>query len=190
MKRVDLDLLKITLEDVAAALARESRPRNRKRIHAIRLILEGKTVPQAANAVRVSETSVRRYLKLVREYGPSALVYDGYDQRRRNPLALSEIPTLRAGIAGALAREPTWRARKRLLAVDKVLAGEPIPGVAAEEGVTPNVVRTWLGLARNYGVGALIEAPRIRGKEARLAALRARTGNQSPSEIHLGDAPR
>ena len=168
MSRVDLHLLKITNADVEAALAQEHRPGMRKRILAVKMVLEGKTTVHAGRVVKVHERTVRNWLRMVRRYGCTALAFDGRSGPRKKPIGLHQLHALREQIAAALTQPMNRHVRMRLLAVDLVLAGTPVLSVATEARVSPISLRYWIAQAWEKGVDGV-----IRVSEGRSARRRA-----------------
>lgn len=156
MSRVDLNLLKITREEIEFALEAERRSWVRKRLTAVREVLDGSTEVHAAKMAKISCTSVQRCLRRVREAGFAGLVYDGRVEPRSKPMKPPEMDRLREEIAAVLKRKPRWLVRRRLLAVDAVLAGNLLHRTATETHVKPSTLRSWIATARRRGVGALL----------------------------------
>jgi transposase len=156
MSRVELKLLRITREEIDFALEAERRSWARKRLVAVREVLGGSTELHAAKVAKVSCGSVQRYLRRVRESGFASLVYDGRIGRRSKPMRPPEINKLREEISGILERKPSRKERRRLLAVDAVLAGNAPDKMAAEARVTLNTLRSWVAVARKRGMRALL----------------------------------
>jgi transposase len=165
MSRVDLKLLKITREEIEFALGVERPSLVRKRLVAVREVLGGNTELHAAKVAKVSCGTVQRCLRRVRESGFAGLVYDGRVGRRSKPLKPPEINKLREEIRTALERKPSRNERRRLLAVDAVVAGNALDKTAAEARVTLNTLRSWVAVARKRGIVALLR--RNSGKRRR-----------------------
>jgi transposase len=156
MSRVDLKLLKITREEIEFALEAERRWWVRRRLLAMREVLGGSTELDAAKVAKVSCTSVQRCLRRVRESGFAGLVYDGRVEPRSKPMKLAEKSNLREEIRSALERKPSRNERRRLLAVDAVLAGNLLHRTATETRVRPITLRNWIAAARKRGIRALL----------------------------------
>jgi transposase len=156
MSRVDLKLLEITREEIDFALEVERRSWVRKRLTAVSKILDGSTEVHAAKVTKVSCTSVQRWLRRVRESGFSGLVYDGRVEPRGKPIKPPEINKLREEIRTILKHKPSRIERRRLLAVDAVLAGNVLHKTATETRVNATTLRNWVAAARKRGVQALL----------------------------------
>jgi transposase len=156
VSRVDLKSLKITREEIDFALGAERRSWVRKRLTAVRKVLDGSTEVHAAKLAKVSCGSVQRYLRLVRESGFAGVVYDGRVEPRSKPIKQPEINKLREEIRTVLRRKPSRSERRRLLAVDAVLAGNVLHRTAAETRVRPTTLRNWIAAARKRGIKALL----------------------------------
>lgn len=67
----------------------------------------------------------------------------------------SAIPAIRDEIKEALADERDWRIRKRLVAIDAVLAGETFEAAGAIAQVTPRSISRWLAILQSGGLAGL-----------------------------------
>jgi transposase len=66
-------------------------------------------------------------------------------------------PAARAAISAALHRQPGWKLRSRLHAVDAVLAGQPPEAVAAMASVKPWTLHDWIAQIRDEGIAAALK---------------------------------
>jgi transposase len=157
MRRINLKSAHATKKQIDDHLACERRPRVRRRLEAVRKILEGKTPAQAAYATGSSDSSVERWLRMVRRSGCAALLVD---RRGRPPAPAPTPPQVRATreeIAAALKRRPEWRLRLRLIAIALALSGKM--GEAADRAhVRPRTVKDWLHLLRRIGIVKALES--------------------------------
>jgi transposase len=157
MQAIDLTSLGITREGVNATLARVKQKWVRKRLVAILAVLDGKSSAQAARTARTTESSVRRWLRELRQWGLQSLLLDdrhGYPKRKMSP---NEVEDARREIEAALKRRPERRMRQRLLAIHAALSGKPVEEAAALAVVRTNTVRDWLHLVRRDGIVQTLE---------------------------------
>ena len=142
----------ITEEELAAALVAERRPWARKRLIAIRALIEGQSRRAAARTARTSADSVRVWIEQVREGG-----FVGLLRRARTFRATPEQDrSVVSEIEAALAQEDRPWARNRLAAVHALLSGQSVQAVARAAGAAPTNVHRWLKLLRRGGCSALL----------------------------------
>jgi transposase len=152
----DLNSLGVTLHEVNAALARETRRRVRKRLIAIGGLLAGQSIQRAAATAKTTPKWVECWLQRVRQSGLPSLLRD----RRRRPckreLTPAELHETRRTIAAALERPLRSQVRTRLTAVDMVLSGQAVADTAARAVVTPQTVQQWVRLVTTLGIRAAL----------------------------------
>ena len=146
---IDLNSLSFILPEVDAALAEEERPRVRKRLIAVRSVMEGRSLTAAAAAVGVHQTTVSQWLSKVRRSGLRSLLCN----RRVLPprMAAQQIAAARRAIQAALARPRTERTRRCLTAIRLALAGQTYEAMTHAH-VTRVTINRWLKEIRRFGV--------------------------------------
>jgi transposase len=169
----ELGLLGITTDGVEAALARELRKRVRKRLRALAALVAGQSLEQAAAAAETSPPYVESWLRRVRRSGFSSLLVDRRRSQARRVMTADEIGRTREGIAVALGGPLQRVVRARLVAVDRVLAGEPVEAAAARVVVLAETVRTWVRLVRRQGIDETLAQWEGRERRARALAISA-----------------
>jgi transposase len=165
-----LDLLTLTSHELDIALAQEKRARVRRRLLAVKKVLGGMSRKQAAKSVKAGIGSVDRWLRIARQLGCAVLVSDGKELPRKRRMNRAEAALARAKLQDALQQTIHWRARKRLVAVDQMLAGKAPLVVAREACVTPHTVRQWLTRLQSEGVGALLGTAKMRLQDPLIVA--------------------
>jgi len=156
MRSSDLKSLGVSEDEVKAALARERRRGVRRRLVAIREILAGKSITQAARAAKATWRSVDRWLEQVRRSGFQSLLVDGRHGHAKPRMKPSEVEQTRRQIAAALARQLKSQVRERLTAIDAVLSGRSMDEAAASARVLPDAVTRWLRVISRDGVDAAV----------------------------------
>jgi transposase len=151
-----INSLGVTLHEVNATLARETRRRVRKRLIAMGALLTGQSIQRAAATAKTTVKCVECWLQRVRRSGFSSLLRD----RRRRPckreLAPAEVRETRRAIAAALQRPLQHQIRTRLTAVDMALAGRAVEDAAARAVVMPKTVQQWLRFVASVGIDAAL----------------------------------
>jgi transposase len=143
-----------TVNELSAALSRETRPRKRKRLVALQTVLRAASAEEAARAMSVANASIARWVTRAQAGGLAAVLT--YLPRRPPPITQEFITAVRAEIATALGRPLRRRLKSRLEAIDAVLAGEPVEMAAALGGVTLPTFKKWLVHIRQFGITALL----------------------------------
>ena len=157
-------------QEIDAALKHEPPLLLRKRLIAVKAVLEGQSLAAAARTTGATPTSVARWVDQVREGGAAALLRDAR-RRAASPLPLTPplardpadpafagspatpftLPISRTDIAAALAWEKRPAARKRLLAVQRVLCGDSVTDAARATKMKPSTLLRWLRLVQQSG---------------------------------------
>jgi transposase len=119
---------------------------------AIREILAGKSITQAARAAKADWGSVYRWLKQIRRFGFQSLLVDGRHGHAKRTMKPSEVEQTRRQIAAALAQQLKSQVRERLTAIDAVLSGVLIDDAAAAVRVQPDTVRDWVRAVTRDGI--------------------------------------
>jgi transposase len=157
MTESHLNSLGVTLHEVNAALARETRPRVRKRLVAIGALLTGQSIQQAAATAKTTPKWVQSWLQRVRRSGFPSLLRD---RRRPRPskreLTTAELHETRRVIAAALKRPLPHQVRTRLAAIDMVLSGHMVEEAAARALVMPKTVQQWVRFITYVGIDAAL----------------------------------
>jgi transposase len=149
----ELGLLRITADVIEAALAREPHKRVRRRLRAVAALVAGQSLEQAAAAGETSRVHIEAWLSRLRRSGlPSLLV----DHRRSRIMTADEVSRTRDAIAAALGRPLKRAVRARLVAIEMVLAGEPVDAAAARVVVRPATVKTWVRVVTRQGIAATL----------------------------------
>lgn len=145
-------------KEIAAALSSDQSPWVRKRLLALRAVIEGRTLAAAARAAKTDRTSVRRWRRQLQEQGCAALLDDSrMGGSRLHRMTREEIVAARQEIGAALAGEQRARVRKRLIAVQAALSGETLSAAASAAGAYPSSVDRWLLRMRQSGCAALLQ---------------------------------
>jgi transposase len=150
------DSLGVTLHEVNAALARETRRRVRKRLIAMGALLAGQSIPHAAATAKTTPKRVECWLQRVRQSGFPSLLRD----RRRRPckreLTPAELHETRHAIKAALEGPLQHHVRTRLIAVDMVLSGHALEDAACRALVLPAAVKGWLRGITHHGIDSVL----------------------------------
>jgi putative transposase len=155
---IDLKSLPITRAELETALTGETRAWVRKRLIAIRAVINGQSPTGAALAAGASAAGVCKWLRRVQQHGCAALLRDGRAERHNSPPLMPEqVSAVRAEIAVALKRRPRWKLMNRLRAIDAALAGQPREAAAAVGSVKPGTLNYWIAQIRHKGVAATLE---------------------------------
>jgi Homeodomain-like domain len=142
----------VSLEDVNRHLACEHRPVMRKRLRALRMLLKGATVGRAAKAANVSKMTVEAWLRIARAWGCSGLLAVA------KPLGIQtalDNATVREQIRIALEGKLSLRLRKRLMAIDRLLAGERPEEVSGEMRIHGGALQTWIAEVRRTALSEI-----------------------------------
>lgn len=187
MRHRELESLGVSQDTVKAALAHERRRGVRRRLVAISNILAGKTIKQAARAVKATRGSVEQWLTQVGQAGLQSLRRDRRRRYQKREMTRAQVEESRREIAAALKRSLKPQVRSRLAAIEMVLSGEPIDDAAVSARVRPNTVKAWLRavtydgfartLARWEGVGAKVHPRLLDANPTALRELAAREEN-------------
>jgi transposase len=150
-----LDRLLPTAHELDIALTQETRPYARKRLRALKLLLAGRHPEDIARLVKTSRTSVDRWIAMARQSGWRSILRDRRGQKPKLPIAAHASERMRRqireGLEGAIDRVT----RTRLIAVDRVLSGNPVEAAARAANVKPNTVMSWLAKVEHGGIAAL-----------------------------------
>lgn len=152
MRGIDLKSFGVSQGEVKAALARERRPGVRRRLVAIRRILAGSSIKQAAHAARATPGSVDRWLGQIQQSGFQSLLVDGRHGHAKRRMKPGQVKETRQQIATALAGPLKPQVRARLIAIDTVLSSRSIDEAAAAARVLPNTVKDWLRVVTGDGI--------------------------------------
>jgi Helix-turn-helix domain len=162
--------LGISAIELSHCLENEHRPHIRRRLRALRLLLAGAPLERAAKAANIDKPVFEVWLWLLRNGGSAALLRDDEQLNRLRPpetdrgeigrlfpygFSKAQVELLRRQIGEALERSEDLRVRRRLVAVDRVLAGENRKDVAEEMWISAAAIRSWFALIRKEGVEAL-----------------------------------
>jgi transposase len=179
-------LIHVSRKELSAALRREQRPRIRKRLLALRVVLDGQTSAVAARAARTTTTFVNHWIQRAWQEGLASVLRPQAYARRRNAMATEQTTSMRAEIAAASARCPYGRLRSRLRAIDAFLAGQHAAEAAIIAQVKAGTLLGWLRFIRKLGITAALtrwQAPR-KPQRAELHADPARV--RALAAIHSG----
>lgn len=144
--------LPITKKELAAALAAELRPWVRKRLAAIRAVIDGQNLTDAAVVAGATTGGVCKWGRQARHGGCRALLRDGRVERHHLPLMTPEqVTATRRDIQTALAGPLAGRQRQRLAAMQFALSGQ-IHQAAAAAHVKLTTVARWLFKLRRHGI--------------------------------------
>jgi transposase len=146
------DLYKIG-EELEAALAYEHEPWIRTRLLTLRALLGGHSPKEAAAMNGVGTASARRWVKRARAGGLAAVLAD---RPRKRPIT-RDVVAARAEIAVALQRNLPWKLRKRLQAIDAVLADQSLEAAAAIASVKVGMLYGWIREIRERGVAVALK---------------------------------
>jgi transposase len=144
--------LPITRGEIDAALAAEFRLWARKRLIAIRALIEGQSQRAAARAARTDADSVRVWIEQVREGGCAGLLRRARTFRATPDQDLSAAREIKA----ALSHEDRPWAHCRLAAVHALLSGQSVQAASRAAGTAPANVHRWLKRLRSGGLSALL----------------------------------
>ena len=162
--------LGINPAELSHCLENEHRPHVRRRLRALRLLLAGASLKRAAKAANIDKPVFEVWLWLLRKVGSAALLRDDEQLNRLRPpetdrgevgrifpygFSKEQVELFRRRIGEALERSRDLRIRKRLVAVDRVLAGEKRDEVAEEMWISAAAIQRWFALIRKDGVDAL-----------------------------------
>jgi transposase len=167
-------LVSISRREVEAALRREPRERIRRRLVAIRAILQGKSKRQAYEAANATRGSLDRWLKQLREGGLQALVLERRAGRHATPSVEKppRLPKVNADpktLRELAARERNPRIRKRMLALACVAEGTSPLTVAVKMKVAHSVVLERVRRFQEEGLAGLQDRPPF-GRPRKLTA--------------------
>jgi len=141
-----------TITKIEAALVTETRPWVTRRLNAVVMVLGGRKQADVARELGASEPSISAWMRIVKTSGWRAITRHGKSETCRRELNLAQ---LQPDIQAALQHETNPLIRKRLGAVDRLLAGEPGAHVARDMDVTPHALRYWLRRLQREGIAAL-----------------------------------
>jgi transposase len=164
MRAIDLNSLGITRDEVKAALARERRPRFRRRLIAVCRALAGNSIKQAARAAKATPADVDRWLERVRRSGFQSLLRDTRRSQPKYKMTPDQLEAMRRDIAAALQQPLKPQVRSRLVAMDMVLSGEPMDEAARSAHVFPRTLGTWLRDAIRDGFAPTLARWESQGK--------------------------
>jgi transposase len=156
MKEDDPISLGVTLHEINAALARETRRRVRKRLVAIGALLTGQSIQRAAVTAKTTPKRVECWLQRVRQSGFPSLLCDWRRRACKRELTPADKHETQRAIAAALQRPLRHQIRTRLAAIDMVLSGRPIEEATASARVLSNTVRAWVRLFARLGIEQLL----------------------------------
>ena len=164
----------IPRKELQRALRRKLPSRVRKRLVAVRVIVDGATVRQAARVVAVTTGTIKLWLKKARQSGLQSLLRDGYFHPRTGVMTADQAKAARREIATALEGELKPEHRSRLTAIDMVLAGQAIEAAARFALVREQTVKVWLSRVKHDGIAPMLRKrkPSARKLDADPAALR------------------
>lgn len=129
----------------------------RKRLAAVRAILDGKGVWEAAAIARATPASVRVWTKLFEDGGLEALLRDRRQGRYQQVKALAiERPKLAEQIKERIRREKRPWARGRLHAVRAALQGRTLNYAAGLADIHPSRVVAWLDWLERGGIDEVL----------------------------------
>lgn len=154
MSRIHAKRLGISQAEVSRYLSTEHRPLMRKRLRTLQMLLKGATVRRAANAANVSVLALETWLRVVRAGGCEGLLTVGQKMLR---IQSARDNALRDQIRAALDSEPSLRLRKRLIAMDRLLAGEKPEHVALDMRVHGGTLELWFAELRKTGLSEIID---------------------------------
>ena len=143
------------LKEIEAALAYERRPKIRRRLRALHLVVLGRLPKQAARLAQTNASAVHRWIRDVEKGGLSAVTRDGPSLR----ISQAEAARMRAAIRAALQEhgdDTTWR---RLMAVDFLILGHPAAAIARQFKRAPHTVKLWLAAFLREGTQGLVGRP-------------------------------
>jgi transposase len=181
VSRVHATRLGVSLKEVRALLATEHHRHARRRLRALEMILSGATIGRAAKAAKTSKAMIEAWLRVVRKGGCSGLLNAAFGVLSEERMSAHETNALREQIRLALMAGVNWRLGKRLMALDRLLAGEDRERVARDACVWPDTLRSWLATVRDKGLSEMIARkdcrarPRDRNLDARQLRAWARS---------------
>jgi transposase len=159
MANIDLKSLGIPENELDSLIGRQRSRLVRKRLMAIRKIMSGANMKQAARYVRVRPASVSRWLRTLQRSGLAGLLIPNRRKLRTTPpIPPDQAQLARQEIAAALKRQPNWRLRLRLGAIDIALSDGPIEEACAFAHVKPTTVKDWLCMIRQGGIVEVLHA--------------------------------
>lgn len=153
----NLQSLGITKAELNDLIRRERSKLVRKRLVALRQIVSGATISQAARHARVRSKSVSRWLQTLRLSGLAALLIPTRNKVRMLTIPTEQLQLVRQEIAAALKRQPNWRLRLRLVAIDTALSGRPAEEAAACAHVQLHTLNRWMGMVRQRGIVEVLQ---------------------------------
>jgi Helix-turn-helix domain len=168
MSRIHSKRLGITLEEISTYLATEHRPLMRKRLRILQMLLRGATVRRAAKAANISVLALESWLRIVRAGGCEGLLTIGPKMLR---IQLARDNALRDQIRAALDGEVSLRLRKRLIAMDRLLAGENPEYVALDMRVHGGTLGKWITEVRKTGLSEILGWKNVTHGEPAAASL-------------------
>jgi transposase len=144
--------------EIEAALSNEPRRWVARRLTVVAMVLKGTKYREIEKQIGVDAASISAWMKIVRASGWRALTRHGrseaYLQKRFDQATRGQ---LRADIQEALQEERDAVVHKRLVAVERLLSGEPSEFVCRDSNVERTTVRRWLQQVEQGGVSALFE---------------------------------
>jgi transposase len=152
-----LILLEITIDELDAALAKEPSAWLCRRLVAVRNVLTGMSIEHAASKADVRPDTVRSWLRLAKNTGIDGLARNRLLERRQRNF--SDLQHARDAMATALAKQPDLRLRKRLVAIDGIIAGLTIRQAANEAQVSRQRLGLWLAAIEERGIGGVLAEP-------------------------------
>jgi transposase len=175
MKRTHKLRLGVSLENVNRHLACEHRPVMRRRLHALQMLVKGATVGRAAKAANVCKMTVEAWLRIVRKWGCSGLLSV---EKPYSSQVVTDEAAAREQIRIALESKVSLRLRKRLVAIDRLLAGQRPEQVAEEMRVQSGTLKLWVDEVRKTGLSEILRWSDLNERDSRnrqLAPSLART---------------
>jgi transposase len=127
--------------------------------------LKGATIRRAAKAAGSNAAAVEGWLRALRNGGPAAFfaappkyAVPGIDPVKflDECADVAETDKLRAQIRSALGGRVGWRLKNRLMAVDRVLAGEQRSEVAQDMSIFTATLGKWIAAVRNEGLAKMV----------------------------------
>jgi transposase len=152
-----IDLKSLPVGEINAALAREIPPWARKRLIAVRAVIEGRSLNAAARAAGAAPTSVGNWLRALQRQGCAALLRDAR-LARPYPLRMTaqQIAATLQEIGSTLMQKQPPRVRKRLIALRALLSGRSLAAAARAVLAKPHSVREWHRRLQRGGCPALL----------------------------------
>jgi transposase len=171
----------------------EARKWVRRRLEALYRISIGHSVDAIAESPCHAH-SIRRWMAIAERSGWRALTLFFSDKdwkpgRKRAPIPETEVLRLRAEIQRLLQTIQGPMENRRLIVVDRILAGQDLVAVARDVAVRPETVRLWMRTLRLDGADALVafqrtpRAPLLMADAAGLRVLASHPENHRISKV-------